>query len=262
MECTAHGPVGAEFEVAWFSSRSDTPLQLGAADDVVLVRDQPNSSIRFQIREDETRKTIRSRLQIQLLRDPPAVGTAFWCSVTPPPDDAASGSSVTLVPSMVFILHGADTYQNLPSCGDTPQSFHGEKCATVRSALQPATPLAAMPTTTQLVPTTTTTTTTSVIETTPSNSLVWQELSPSSQLLAPTASVLSDPPPLEEGSGNMNAIVVPILACVTGVIGTLFLTSCIYLQCYYRRRKSRKLFLITVLCQQHNCILVCRKKVF
>ena len=249
MECTAHGPVGAEFEVSWFSSRSDTPpssLLAVPADDAVLMRNEANTSIRFQIREDETRKTIRSRLQILLQRDPPVIGgIAFWCSVTQPPDAADGSSTVTLLPSMVFFLHAPETYQNLQSCGDTPQSFHGERCAATISAPQPATPLSMS--TTQSVQHST------AIETTPLSSSAWQELPPSSQLPRPTASVHSNPPPLEEGSGSMHVIVIPILACVTGVIGTLCLTSCIYLQCY-RRRKSSKL-LITVLAnaQLHSC---------
>ena len=244
LECTAYGPVDSEFGIAWF--RRDTDV----SSEAVLVRSEENgSSIHFQTREYGTKSIIRSQLRIQLPRRDAV--SVFWCTLTP-----ADGSSVTLqlLPSHAFILRAAESYQNLPSCGLAPQSSQRVKCAVPASAVaQPATPPFAHPapqssaTPTPKHPATQTTLPITATEhtsqhrsiTLQSSSSTWQLFPPPSQLTRPTMTVLAVPPPLTEGTADLSTIIFPVLACMAGAFGMLCIVTCVYLQCYYRRKKSK-----------------------
>lgn len=233
MECTVHGPGDQDFELAWFRLHSDALQSPFVGDDsALLVEDDNDVSIQSQVREhgNGTKKTIRSQLRVRLDRDPSAGDVAFWCSVVTHAAAADGGNPVTL-PSDAFVLRIPEAYINLPNCGVVPQSSHKNKCG-LFSINKPSPTTSATPETSPL----------HISATSQSTTTSWQTPPPSSQHPRPTNSVLpghaAPDNNITEEDSRLNTIVYPLLACITGVVGTLFIISCIYLLCYYKQKKS------------------------
>ena len=226
LECTAHGPASVEFELVWF--RLQLTLSDSTSDGIStalpeLIR---SGNVVYQMREQETRKIIRSQLRLQLQRD--ATASAFWCAMT-----VAGETPVSLLPSDIFILHDNETYSNLSSCNDTAQSSMREKCALS-------------------VPNTLTTTSPEPTPSTPSvhpSSFTSQDVLQPSLLLVPTTSMPADSPPPEGGKIDVDTIVIPLLACLAGALTTFCVTSCVYFHCSYCTRKKSETL--------HNAVCQC-----
>ena len=229
LECTAHGPLNAAFGVAWFRRTLATvtaPAHPGGASqkaagvEALGSGNSNGTSILFQHRLQEARRTIRSQLRVRLQNGSlPELGS-YCCSVV------AATIRGEVAASDVLILEGAEAYEGLPSCSTRAQSKYEQKCA-VPPRPQPAATVPPGPSSLQLTP----------LDSSAQSAATWQAM-PSNQLSSSVGvNAVSPTGPSMEGGPRLFVIVLSAFAGIACAAALLCVSSCVCL--HHRRRKVK-----------------------